>query len=57
LRTRLLQNGKRVINDRNNNLSPRRVAVRVVFSIAVTVLIGVAGYLVINWLAHLPDLP
>jgi hypothetical protein len=46
-----------VINDRNNNLSPRRVAVRVVFSIAVTVLIGVAGYLVINWLAHLPDLP
>jgi hypothetical protein len=43
-----------VINDRNNNLSPRHVAVRVVFSIAFTALIGVAGYLVINWLAHLP---
>jgi Tfp pilus assembly protein PilO len=38
---------------RNLNLGRRQTVIRVIFSFAVTVLVGVAGYAVIRWLANL----
>jgi hypothetical protein len=37
----------------NLNVGRRQIVIRVIFSFAVTVLVGVAGYAIIRWLAHL----
>jgi hypothetical protein len=40
-------------DEHDTDLSLKHIAVRVVFYLAVTALVGLTGYLVVGWLAHL----